>query len=334
MATCPVCGQTLADAKAAARVHANLEKLRASERKRHERELAELTARATREAKEAANRARRDAEAQGRTKLEDAKRRHRAEVEAAAARARTAEQHRNSRELDAMKRQIDDYRRRLEKMTADERGEIGESEIVDVLRSAFPHDKIERLGKTRGCADIKHEVYERGKRCGTIVYECKNTRTWANAHVAQARKSRTFHRASHVVVVSNAFPRGSKYLCFVRDVPVVHPTIVTGVVRCLRQALVVLAGTSGTAADRERRADKLLQYVKGEDFSRHMTAIGDAAVDLRTIQVKERQTHQRVWEQQTAAFEALETAHVKVQTRLDAIVSGTNLAALPEAATA
>jgi hypothetical protein len=334
MATCPVCGQAIADPKAAARVHSNLEKLRESERKRHERELAALTIRVKREAKEAANRVRRELEAESRMKLEEAKRLHRAEVEAAADKARTAEQHRNSREIDAMKRQMDDYRRRLEKMTADERGEIGESEIVELLRSAFPHDKIERLGKTRGCADIKHEVFERGKRCGTIVYECKNTRTWANSHVTQARKSRSFHRASHVVVVSNAFPRGSKYLCFVRDVPVVHPAIVTGVIRCLRQALVVLAGTWGTAADRERRADKLLQYVKGEDFNRHITAIGDAAIDLRTIQAKERQTHQRVWEQQNAAFEALETAHVKVQTRVDAIVSGTNLAALPEAATA
>jgi hypothetical protein len=223
MATCPVCGQAIADPKAAARVHSNLEKLRESERKRHERELAALTIRVKREAKEATNRVRRELEAESRMKLEEAKRLHRAEVEAAADKARTAEQHRNSREIDAMKRQMDDYRRRLEKMTADERGEIGESEIVELLRSAFPHDKIERLGKTRGCADIKHEVFERGKRCATIVYECKNTRTWANSHVTQARKSRSFHRASHVVVVSNAFPRGSKYLCFVRDVPLFTP---------------------------------------------------------------------------------------------------------------
>jgi hypothetical protein len=63
-----------------------------------------------------------------------------------------------------------------------------------------------------------------------------------------------------------------------------------------------------------------------------MTAIGDATVDLRTIQAKERQTQQQVWEQQSTAFETLEAAHVKVQTRMDAIIAGTNLAALPEAA--
>lgn len=332
MATCPVCGQALADPKAAARVHANLEKLRDTARKRHERQLADVTAKAARETKDATNRARREAEAQGRMKLETERRQHRADVEAAASKARATEQRRTSHEVEAMKRQVDDYQRRLEKMSADERGQIGESEILDVLKSAFPHDKIERLGKSRGCADIKHEVFERGKRCGVIVYECKNVAQWSNAHVTQARRSRSFHRASHAVLVSNAFPKGSKYLCFVRDVPVVHPAIVTGVVRCLRQALVVIAGTAGSAVDRERRADKLLQYVKGEDFNRHMTAIGDAAVDLRSIQAKERQTHQRVWEQQSTAFETLEAAHVKVQTRVDAIVAGTNLAALPETA--
>ncbi len=330
MPKCPVCGQPLDDPKAAARVHENLERLRAADRELYEQRLASVAAKGARDAKDAANRARRDAEAQAHKKLENERRRLRAEVEASAARARTAEQRRTAQEVDAMKRQIDDYRRRLEKMTADERGEIGESEIIEVLKSAFPHDKIKRLGKGRGCADISHEVIERGKRCGLIVYECKNVRQWSNAHITQARKSRSFHRASHAVLVSSAFPKGNKYLCFVRDVPVVHPAIVTGVVRCLRQALVVVAGTSGSAADRERRADKLLQYVKGDDFIRHMMAIGDATVDLRSIQVKERQTHQRVWEHQTAAFEMLEAAHVKIQTRVDAIIAGTNLTALPE----
>jgi hypothetical protein len=332
MPRCPVCGQSIDDPRAAARVHANLERLRAADRKEHDRQLAMVTAKAARDAKLAANEARRAAEAQARTRLDQERRRYRAEAEAAAAKARTAEQRRTAHEIDAMKRQIDDYRRRLEKMTADERGEISESEIVEVLRAAFPFDKIERLGKGRGSADIRHEVIERGKHCGVIVYECKNVRQWSNGHVAQARKSRTFHHASHVVLVSNVFPKGTKYLCFVRDVPVVHPTIVTHVVRCLRHALVVVAASSGSASERERRADRLLQYVKGEDFTRHMTAIGDAAVELRMLQVKERQTHNRVWEQQATAFEALEAAHQKLQTRLDAIVSGTNVSALPELA--
>lgn len=329
METCPVCGQALADPKAATRAHAKLEKLRSEERKLHERQLAEVTAKAAREAKAAVNQARRSAEDHARVRLENERRRHRSALETAAAKARTDEQQRTSRQLEDMRRQVDDYRRRLEKMSADERGEIGESELIKILRTAFPYDKIERLSKSRGSADIRHEVFEKGRRCGMIIYECKNVQKWSNAHVTQARKSYTLHQASHVVLVSNAFPKDNRYLCFVRDVPVVHPAIVTGVVHCLRQILVVRTGTSGSIADRERRADKLLQYVKGEDFNRNMTTIGDAMADLQTIQARERQAHQRVWEQQSTAFQALEAAHTKVQTRIGAIVSGTNIAALP-----
>lgn len=211
-------------------------------------------------------------------------------------------------------------------------GDVGEAEILGALRRAFQYDKIERLGKKRGSADISHQVFERGKACGVIVYECKNVQQWSNAHVDQARKSRGLHRASYAVLVSNVFPKSAKYLCFVRDVPVVHPAIVTSVVRCLREALVVLAGTSGSAADRERRADKLLQYVKGGDFKRYMATIADAAEDLRAIQAKERQDHQRVWEKQSAAFEQFEDARVKIETRVQTIVAGPSLAALPDAA--
>lgn len=332
MPSCPVCGQALADPRAAARVEANLQKLRDAEHKKHARELAEAKASAQKEAREAATKARRDAEAQHRAKLEDERRRYRAEVEKAKADARTAEQQRSSREIEMMRRQLAEQQRRLEKLSADERGEIGEAELLERLRREFPGDKIERLGKGRGSADIRHEVVERGQTCGVIIYECKNVKDWSNAYVEQARKSRTLHKASHAVLVSTAFPKNAKYLCFVRDVPVVHGSIVTSVVRCLRQELAVRAGTGGTAADRERRADRLLQYVKGEEFIRQMTIVADSMVDLRSIQSKERSAHLRIWEQQAQVFEQLESAHTKISTRVDSIVAGATLAAVPQVA--
>ncbi len=54
---------------------------------------------------------------------------------------------------------------------------------------------------------------------------------WTNACVNQARASRSLHKASCSVVVSNVFPKGQRYLCVVRDVPVVHPSIVVHVGR-------------------------------------------------------------------------------------------------------
>jgi hypothetical protein len=333
LSTCPVCGQALANAKAAERAASNVEKLRRDAEQKHARALEQLQKSAARDVRDAANRARREAEAQARTKLDEERRRHRADIEAAADKARRTEQRRANQEVEAMKRQNDDYRRRLEKMTADERGEIGEAELIERLRAAFPLDKLERLGKARGSADVRHTVMDRGRACGVIVYECKNVRQWSNAHVTQARESRTLHRAAHAVLVSSVFPKGQKYLCFVRDVPVVHPSIVSSVVRSLRDLLILSTANHGSSADRQGRADRLLAYIKGDDFKGHMVAIADAGADLRSIQSKERQTHNRVWELQSTAIESIEAAHATVHTRISAIASGTQLAAVPESAT-
>src|SRR5882724_3813609 len=332
MPTCPVCGQALADPNAVSRVQANLEKLRNAEQQRHAAEMRRIRVRAAREAADAARSAKRQAEQQAKARFDAEKKRHRLEIQTASAEARLIEQRHHSRELDAMRKQMAEYQRRLEKMTADERGEFGESEILQALQTAFPYDKIEGLGRGRESADVRHEVRERGKTCGVIIYECKNVSKWSNSCIAQARTSRSFHRAAHAVVVTTAFPKGQKHFCFVRDVAVVHPAIVTSVVRCLRQALVVAAGNTGTVAERERRADKLLQYVRGDDFKRHLTSVADAIVDLRALQAKESQAHHRVWEEQRGLFDTIEAGNTKVQTRIQSIAEGTGVAAIPEIA--
>lgn len=154
-------------------------------------------------------------------------------------------------------------------------------------------------------------------------------REWKNASVNQARASRSLHKASYAVVVSNMFPKGQKYLCIVRDVPVVHPSIVVHVVRYLRQGLVAVAGNTATPAERERKAARLLLYIRSEDFGRQMKVVGEALEDLREIQTKERQAHTRTWELQTDKFMAIEESSTKVSTRIEAIVEGTRMDALP-----
>jgi hypothetical protein len=232
--------------------------------------------------------------------------------------------------LEQARKQADEYKRRLERMSSDERGEIGEAEIVAALQRAFPGDIVERLGKTRGSADVRHEVRDRGRVCGVIIYEVKNTATWASAAVAQARRSLTLHRASQAVLVSNVLPAGQKYLAFQRDVAILHPAVVASVVHVLRQVIVLRSSANGSHADRTRKADELLLFVRGEDFRRSMKTVADAVTDLHNIQTRERQTHAKVWETQTTLLRAVEENHTVVQGRIAQILSGAPLALLDE----
>jgi hypothetical protein len=140
------------------------------------------------------------------------------------------------------------------------------------------------------------------------------------------RRSLGVHGASQAVLVSTAFPGKHKYLAFDKDVAIVHPSIVAEVVRVLRQVLVARVATTGGRADRERRADRLLHFVRGEDFVRNMTTIAARTAELQALQAKERRQHDQVWEAQTEMYRAIERSHNMIESRVAYISTGRALA--------
>lgn len=335
MTVCPVCRQPLVDSAAAAKVDANLKKYLAVEKQSHDREKRALEAQVL-----AAQRAAKKGAAEhGRRLLQVERQRHRLDVERAKGEAKREEQRRQQRErqqadtrMIKLQGEIEHYRRQLEKYTSDERGDLREAEVLEDLRRAFPDDIIQPIGKRRGDADIRHDVRDGAKVCGTIVYECKNVSGWNSAWINQARTSKAKHKAGFVLIVSNSFPRGQKYLCVIREVPVVHATIVTHVVRYVRQALIVAAGTTSTPLERQRKADQLLEYMSAGDFGENMKTIAEALKDLRDLQDKEQAAHRRTWQHQAARFDIIDTGTSRIQMRVDGIIRGTRVAAVPEAA--
>lgn len=309
---CPVCEQPLPDPSAVARAEKNLERLSAKREAEFQRHLeAEL------------RKAERMAEARLRKQYEA---KLKAVQETAATKARSEERRRHERSQDQLLRRCEELQRKLERQTADEKGEIGEADIRRALQEAFPTDIIERIGKSRGSADIRHEVREQGRTYGVIIYEVKNVAKWSTDYLKQVRKSLALHHGTQAVLVSTAFPAGKKYLTFEKDVAVVHPTIVASVVRALRQVIVVRgAATAGTHAERSRKADKLFKFVKSDEYRSGMKAVAESIAELIRLQAKERQQHDRLWTAQSDLYRAVEQGHAAVDSRVAQIVSGVPL---------
>jgi hypothetical protein len=239
---------------------------------------------------------------------------------------RLDEKRKNDRILERATRENEAYRRQLERLTADERGTLGEAEIRRTLLAEFPGDHITLLAKTRNAADIRHEVREQGRACGVIIYEVKNVAKWSGSYVKQLRRSLGVVGASLGVLVSTAFPGRHKHLATEKDVFIVHPSIVGSLVRVLREIIIARASTTGGRVDRERRADQLLLFVRGEEFVRSMMALAERAADLANLQAKERRQHDQVWEAQTELYRSIERNHAAIESRVTHISSGKALA--------
>ena len=103
--------------------------------------------------------------------LRDQKAKLRDDAEREAARKVRADLLKKERLITGLKEEIDEQSRRIEHLTADERGEMNEELLLAQLQAAFPDDRIERVGRGRTGGDILHEIrVVRGRpRCSGLV---------------------------------------------------------------------------------------------------------------------------------------------------------------------
>ena len=100
-------------------------------------------------------------------------------------REHVADEHRlkdaeRERQLADMRRQIEDLKRKANQGSQQLQGEAGEGELESLLRASFPSDEINPIGQGIRGADVHQLVVDpRGRTCGAILWECKNTRSWS-----------------------------------------------------------------------------------------------------------------------------------------------------------
>src|SRR5207248_10390272 len=183
----------------------NLAKIHRQEHEAATREIEALKAKAAKAFREGESAAKREAKRVLDERLAAERSKRARELEEA--RVQASEQERkkhekardlSGRQIERMQRELNDARAQLENLSADERGEVRETEVFDVLTSEFKPlgDEITRMNKTKGSGDILHEVRANGRLCGTLVYECKNRKQWANEFITQAKESCTLYSAS------------------------------------------------------------------------------------------------------------------------------------------
>jgi hypothetical protein len=85
------------------------------------------------------------------------------------------------KQIQDAKKANDELKRKLEQGSQQAQGEVLEILLEELLRGAFPLDKIEAVPKGMNGADIVQKVFTRsGQYCGTIVWESKRTKSWSD----------------------------------------------------------------------------------------------------------------------------------------------------------
>ncbi len=204
-------------------------------------------------------------------------------------------------QIASMQRQIEDLKRKAEQGSQQLQGEALELELEASLRAKFPQDVIEPVPKGEFGGDVLHRVMNSyNQPCGTILWESKRTKNWADGWLTKLRDDQRKAKAEVALIVSNALPKGVHSFDHVDGVWVTETRCAIPVAIALRQSLIELAAARQAGEGQQTKMELVYQYLTGPRFRHRIEAIVEKFSEMQTDLDKERRSMMRTWAKREA----------------------------------
>ena len=200
------------------------------------------------------------------------------------------------RQIDGMRRQIEDLKRKAEQGSQQHQGEVLELELEDALRQAFPTDLFEPVGKGENGGDVLQRVVNsRGVVVGTILWEIKRTKNWSDSWLPKLRTDQRNANADLAIIVSQALPKETHTFEFRDDVWVASQRCAVPVATALRESLLAVFLSRKASENQLSKQGQLYQYLTGPRFKHRVRAVLEKYSELKADLEQERRVISKQW---------------------------------------
>lgn len=203
-------------------------------------------------------------------------------------------------------------RRKAEQGSMQLQGEVQELALEEMLRSSFPFDAIEEVGKgVKGADCIQHVRNGQAQLCGKIIYESKRTKAFTNEWIEKLKSDMRAQQADIAVIVTEALPKDMDNFGMKDGVWVCRFTDIKALSFLLRDSLIKI---HGAVASQENKGDKmhlLYNYLTGNEFKQQIEAIVEGFITLKDSISKEKLQMEKIWKEREKQLEKvlLNTTH-------------------------
>lgn len=199
------------------------------------------------------------------------------------------------KKIQDMNNVIEELKRKGEQSSSQLRGEVVELDYEENLRQKFPTDNIISVAKGVNGADVVQEVFDGGKKCGTILWEMKKTKSFSKSWLGKLREDQRKAGANIAILVSSTMPKEYNDIEFVDGVYVVRFSLAIPFSVSLRSGLLDLARAELVATNRDIKMAQIYSYLTGTSFRAKFRSILTAYKTQRDDLDKERRALTRIW---------------------------------------
>lgn len=175
-------------------------------------------------------------------------------------------------------------------------GEILELELEQILKTEFPVDQIEPVGKGVTGADVLQKVRDQnGKICGVIVWESKRTKNWDEKWIGKLKDDLRASKSDLAILVSTALPDGLANFGFRDGIYVTSFESFLSVAKIMRLKIIELFYAKLAGEGINDKKEILWKYLTGNEFRQRVESIVEAFNTMKTVMDKEKQYFTKKW---------------------------------------
>lgn len=218
------------------------------------------------------------------------------------------------KQLEDQKRLVEEMRRKAEQGSMQLQGEVQELALEELLRSNFPFDVVNEVGKGKRGADCILTVRNNfGQECGRIIFESKRTKDFGKDWTEKLKADMRVQSIELGVIVTQAMPDGIDGFGQKDDVWICTFADVTNLVHILRELLIRVYNASKSNENKGDKMTMLYSYLISNEFAQQWNAIREGFQAMRISIQRERDQMEKLWKAREKQLEKvlLNAAHIR-----------------------
>lgn len=210
------------------------------------------------------------------------------------------------KQLDMMKAQIEELKRKSEQGSMQIQGEVQEEDLKALLKATFPLDQIDDVPTGINGADLVQTVNTNfGKKAGVIVWESKNTKAFSTKWVTKLKDDRLKVKADVCMLVTQTLPEGLEGFTMIDGVWVSDYKSALQLVTVLRQNLIQLLQVKTALMGQDEKMNALYTYLSGQQFKSRIENIVGTFTVMKDDLEKEKRLMKKHWAKRESEIERI-----------------------------
>lgn len=200
------------------------------------------------------------------------------------------------KQLEDQKKLVDEMKRKAEQGSMQLQGEVQELALEEMLKSNFPFDLVEEVGKgIRGADCILVVRNSLAVECGRIIFESKRTKDFSRDWVEKLKTDMRSLGADLAVLVTATMPKDMNSFGEKDGIWICNFDEVRALVHVLRDGILRVATVRKAQENKGDKMVLLYNYLTSKEFAEQWKAIYEVFMSIRVSIQKERDMMERIW---------------------------------------